>query len=88
VTDFPPGQSSLFYFRRRVGCTGRGKAKPLALSFPLTGQVTALFKKRKICAPKVKEKHRPIFPFDFVLHSLRHTMLSRLGESAVDAFII
>jgi hypothetical protein len=29
-----------------------------------------------------------IFPADFVLHSLRHTMLTRLGESGVDAFTI
>jgi integrase len=29
-----------------------------------------------------------IFPGDFVLHSLRHTMLARLGESGVDAFTI
>ena len=27
-------------------------------------------------------------PIDFVLHSLRHTMLTRLGESGVDAFTI
>ena len=27
-------------------------------------------------------------PQDFVIHSLRHTMLSRLGESGVDAFTI
>ena len=27
-------------------------------------------------------------PKDFVIHSLRHTMLSRLGESGVDAFTI
>ncbi len=31
---------------------------------------------------------KPIFPADFVLHSLRHTMLIRLGESGVDAFAI
>ena len=30
----------------------------------------------------------PIFPGDFVMHSLRHTMLTRLGESGVDAFTI
>ena len=29
-------------------------------------------------------RHTP----DFVLHSLRHTMLTRLGESGVDAFTI
>jgi site-specific recombinase XerD len=27
-------------------------------------------------------------PRDFVIHSLRHTMLTRLGESGVDAFTI
>jgi Phage integrase family len=33
-------------------------------------------------------KRRPLFPADFVLHSLRHTMLTRLGESGTDAFTI
>jgi integrase len=37
---------------------------------------------------KVEGKRRPIFQADFVLHSLRHTMLTRLGESGVDAFTI
>jgi integrase len=40
------------------------------------------------CAPKVDGKRKRIFPVDFVLHSLRHTMLTRLGESGVDAFTI
>ena len=43
---------------------------------------------RDVCAPKVEGKRHPIFPADFVLHSLRHTMLTRLGESGVDAFTI
>ena len=43
---------------------------------------------RDAVAPKVNEKRKPIFPGDFVLHSLRHTMLTRLGESGVDAFTI
>lgn len=43
---------------------------------------------RAACAPKVDGKRRAIFPADFVLHSLRHTMLTRLGESGVDAFTI
>ena len=30
----------------------------------------------------------PLFPADFVLHTLRHTMLVRLGESGVDAFTV
>lgn len=43
---------------------------------------------RDAFAPKVDGKRRPIFAGDFVLHSLRHTMLTRLGESGVDAFTI
>jgi integrase len=43
---------------------------------------------RDVCAPKIKGKRKAIFPADFVLHSLRHTMLTRLGESGVDAFTI
>ena len=35
-----------------------------------------------------KASAAPLFPADFVLHSLRHTMLTRLGESGVDAFTI
>lgn len=43
---------------------------------------------RNVCAPKVDGKRSAVFPADFVLHSLRHTMLTRLGESGVDAFTI
>jgi integrase len=43
---------------------------------------------RDACAPKIDGKRRAIFPADFVMHSLRHTMLTRLGESGVDAFTI
>ena len=43
---------------------------------------------RDACAPKIEGKRRALFPADFVLHSLRHTMLTRLGESGVDAFTI
>jgi integrase len=43
---------------------------------------------RNAVAPKVEGKRRELFPADFVLHSLRHTMLTRLGESGVDAFTI
>lgn len=43
---------------------------------------------RNAVAPKVEGERRPLFPADFVLHSLRHTMLTRLGESGVDAFTI
>lgn len=45
---------------------------------------------QNVCAPRVEgeKKRKRIFPADFVLHSLRHTMLTRLGESGVDAFTI
>ena len=43
---------------------------------------------RDAVAPKINGKRRALFPGDFVLHSLRHTMLTRLGESGVDAFTI
>jgi integrase len=43
---------------------------------------------RKAFAPMVDGERRQLFPGDFVLHSLRHTMFTRLGESGVDAFTI
>lgn len=43
---------------------------------------------RAACTPKIEGKRRALFPADFVLHSLRHTMLTRLGGSGVDAFTI
>jgi len=41
---------------------------------------------RDASAPKVEGKRKLIFGGNFVLHSLRHTMLTRLGKSGVDAF--
>jgi integrase len=38
--------------------------------------------------PKVNGKRTPIFSAEFVLHSLRHTFLTRLGESGTEAFTI
>ena len=43
---------------------------------------------RAVSAPESNGKRKPIFSSDFVMHSLRHTMLTRLGESGVDAFTI
>jgi integrase len=40
------------------------------------------------CSQKAEVTRRPLFPKDFVLHSLRHTMSTRLGKSEVDAFTI
>jgi hypothetical protein len=46
----------------------------------------------KVCRPIAtvgkKAKRQYIFPKDFVLHSLRHTCLTRLGEASADAFTI
>lgn len=46
----------------------------------------------KVCRPSImknrKRVRQHIFPEDFVLHSLRHTCLTRLGEAGADAFTI
>lgn len=42
----------------------------------------------KVCRPLEDKKRRYLFPADFVLHSLRHTCLTRLGEAGADAFTI
>ena len=42
----------------------------------------------KTCRPLVGKKRLHILPKDFVLHSLRHTCLTRLGEAGADAFTI
>jgi integrase len=41
-----------------------------------------------VSAPEPIGKREPIFSSDFVMHSIRHTMRTRLGESGVDAFTI
>jgi integrase len=42
----------------------------------------------KVCRPGSGKKQRFLFPKDLVLHSLRHTCLTRLGEAGADAFTI
>jgi len=42
----------------------------------------------EVCRPGKGKKRRYIFPAPFVLHSLRHTALTRLGEAGADAFTI
>jgi integrase len=42
----------------------------------------------KVCRPIVKGKRRYRFDKGFVLHSLRHTALTRLGEAQADPFTI
>jgi integrase len=41
-----------------------------------------------VCRPGTGRKRRYPFPKDFVLHSMRHTCLTRLGEAGADAFTI
>ena len=43
---------------------------------------------RNAFAPEQNGKRKQLFPGEFVLHTLRHTMLTRLGGSGVDAFTI
>ena len=42
----------------------------------------------KVCRPGKGKSRKNHFPSDFVLHSLRHTALTRLGEAGADAFTI
>ena len=42
----------------------------------------------KVCRPGIGKKQKFLFPKEFVLHSLRHTCLTRLGEAGTDAFTI
>ena len=42
----------------------------------------------KVCRPGTGKERRLLFPKEFVLHSLRHTCLTRLGEAGADAFTI
>jgi integrase len=42
----------------------------------------------QVCRPIVKGKPQYIFHEEFVIHSMRHTALTRLGEAGADAFTI
>jgi integrase len=42
----------------------------------------------KVCRPGKGKARRYLFPALFVLHSMRHTCLTRLGEAGADAFTI
>ena len=41
-----------------------------------------------VCRPGKGEKRRYVFPAKFVIHSMRHTALTRWGEAGADAFTI
>ena len=42
----------------------------------------------RLCRPGKGKARRYVFPAPFVLHSMRHTCLTRLGEAGADAFTI
>jgi integrase len=42
----------------------------------------------KVCRPGQGKKRAYLFPPSFVIHSMRHTALTRLGEAGADAFTI
>jgi integrase len=42
----------------------------------------------RVCRPVVQKERSFVYPKEFVLHSLRHTCLTRLGEAGADAFTI
>jgi len=79
----------------------KGKTKNAKRSIPLTDRARAMLDSKLRVGPRVfpvaattlDHQHQKLrdklgFPRDFVIHSLRHTMLTRLGESGADAFTI
>jgi integrase len=58
--------------------------KPLSRSVSVKSKIENVV----VAAPVINNKRCPIFGVGFVMHSLRHTMLTRLGESGTDAFTI
>jgi integrase len=58
-----------------------------AIDRPLLGTSLAHMH-AKVCRPGTGKKQKFPFPKEFVLHSLRHTCLTRLGEAGTDAFTI
>jgi len=78
-----------------------GKTKNARRTVPLTGRVRAMLESKlrigqrvfPVTADTLQHHHQDLrvklgFDQDFVIHSLRHTMLTRLGESGADAFTI
>lgn len=95
----PVGGTKFGYLQVR-----KGKSKNATRTISLTERVVKMLKQQaetitdkfvfRQCTPtylcrlhsRVREKMG--LPADFVIHSLRHTMLTRLGEAGVDAFTI
>jgi integrase len=92
----PEGSARLGFLRIRSG-----KSKNAKRTVSLTARVTAMLESRlrtgphvfELCESTLQHQHQKLrdklgLDPEFVLHSLRHTMLTRLGEAGVDAFTI
>ena len=92
----PEGSARLGYLQIRSG-----KSKNAKRAVSLTARATAMLESRlrtgprvfEICETDLQHQHQKLrdklgLDPEFVLHSLRHTMLTRLGEAGVDAFTI
>jgi len=92
----PVGTANFGYLQVR-----EGKSKNANRTVPLTGRAKRMLEEKlrvgdqvfPIVATTLDHQHQKLrdklgFPSDFVLHSCRHTMLTRLGESGADAFTI
>ena len=85
--DPPPHRSGRRDAHGRAGTEFPRLCSPMGKANSTWGPRSIIFTARSLL-PRSTGKRRPIFGADFVLHSLRHTMLTRLGESGVDAFTI
>src|SRR5262249_38238904 len=78
-----------------------GKSKNAKRAVPLTSRARLMLEEKlrvgarvfPVAATTLDHQHQKLrdklnFPPDFVLHSCRHTMLTRLGESGADVFTI
>ena len=82
------------FAKRNVSLTAR--IKEMLLSRSLESNSTLVFpgkKDKPFQVTSLDHQHVEVrrllgLPKDFVIHSLRHTMLTRLGEAGVDAFTI
>lgn len=95
----PANKAKFGYLRVR-----EGGAKKRKRNLSLTSRVKAMLKQRKgeateglvfggILGTSLDHEHLKVrnllkLPKDFVMHGLRHTMLTRLGEAGADAFTI
>ncbi len=92
----PAGAAKFGYLQIR-----KGKTKNAKRTVPLTDRARRMLESKlqtttrvfPVEATTLDHQHQKLrvklgFPSDFVIHSCRHTMLTRLGESGADAFTI